>query len=110
MSKMFSFPDIMPTLLGMCNLPIPETVQGLDYTGQLLGTEELDVKAALITCPVPFHQWNYKLGGREYRGVRTEQYTYVRDLNGPWLLYDNVNDPYQMNNVVDQLEFNRNMP
>ena len=105
MTKMFSFPDIMPTLLGMCNLPIPETIEGIDYTGQLLGTEELDVEAAFITCPVPFHQWKYKLGGREYRGVRTEQYTYVCDLNGPWLLYDNVNDPYQMNNVVDQLEF-----
>ncbi len=105
MTKMFSFPDIMPTLLGMCNLPIPETVQGLDYTGQLLGTEELDVEAALITCPVPFHQWKYKLGGREYRGVRTEKYTYVRDLDGPWLLYDNVNDPYQINNVVDQPDF-----
>ena len=105
MTKMFSFPDIMPTLLGICNLPIPETVQGLDYSGQLLGIEELDVEAAFITCPVPFHQWKYKLGGREYRGVRTERYTYVRDLNGPWLLYDNLNDPYQMNNVVGQLEF-----
>ncbi|SNR71176.1 Arylsulfatase A [Lutibacter agarilyticus] len=105
MTKMFSFPDIMPTLLGMSNLPIPETVQGIDYTGQLLGTEVLDVDAALITCPVPFHQWKYKRGGREYRGVRTEKYTYVHDLNGPWLLYDNLKDPYQMNNVVDQPEF-----
>ncbi len=102
MTKMFSFPDIMPTLLGMCNLPIPETVEGVDYTGQLLGTEELDVEAAFITCPVPFHQWKYLVGGREYRGVRTERYTYVCDLNGPWLLYDNLNDPYQLNNVVGQ--------
>ena len=60
MNKMFSFPDIMPTLFAMCNLPIPETLQGLDYTGQLLGTEELDVEAALITCPVSFHHWSYK--------------------------------------------------
>ncbi|AJR04519.1 sulfatase family protein [Siansivirga zeaxanthinifaciens] len=100
MTKMFSFPDIMPTLLGMSNLPIPDSVEGLNYTGQLLGTQELSVDAALITCPVPFHQWKYKNGGREFRGVRTEKYTYVKDLNGPWLLYDNLNDPYQMNNVV----------
>ncbi|RXP59348.1 DUF4976 domain-containing protein [Lutibacter sp. HS1-25] len=105
MTKMFSFPDIMPTLLGMSNLPIPESVEGLNYTGQLLGTQELDVDAALITCPVPFHQWKYKNGGREYRGVRTEKYTYVKDLNGPWLLYDNLNDPYQMNNVVGNEAF-----
>ncbi|WP_418262510.1 sulfatase [Flavobacterium faecale] len=100
MTKMFSFPDIMPTLLGMSNLPIPESVEGLNYTGQLLGTQELDVDAALITCPVPFHQWKYKNGGREYRGVKTEKYTYVKDLNGPWLLYDNLKDPYQLNNVI----------
>ncbi len=105
MTKMFSIPDIMPTLLGMCNLPIPETVEGVDYSGQLLGKEELDVEAALITCPIPFHQWKYIDGARDYRGVRTECYTYVRDHDGPWLLYDNVNDPYQMNNVVNQPEF-----
>ena len=37
--------------------------------------------------------------GREYRGVRTKRYTYVRDLTGPWLLYDNGRDPYQMQNL-----------
>jgi arylsulfatase A-like enzyme len=54
----------------------------------------------MITCPVPFHQWNVRRGGREYRGVRTRHYTYARDLSGPWLLYDNAEDPYQMRNLV----------
>ena len=27
-------------------------------------------------------------------------YTYVRDLSGPWLLYDDEKDPYQINNLV----------
>ena len=44
-------------------------------------------------------------GGREYRGVRTDRFTYVRDLNGPWLLYDNVVDPYQMNNLLGLDEY-----
>lgn len=105
MTKVFSYPDIMPTLLGMSGLSVPESVQGVDYTGQLLGVEDLDVEAALITCPVPFHQWKYKHGGREYRGVRTEKYTYVKDLKGPWLLYDNEKDPYQMNNIVGKNEY-----
>jgi hypothetical protein len=26
----------------------------------------------------------------------------VRDLNGPWLLYDNQADPYQLENLVNQ--------
>ncbi len=62
--------------------------------------EEVNDKGVLIQCPVPFHQWNYKTGGREYRGVRTKRFTYVRDLDGPWLLYDKSIDPYQMNNLV----------
>lgn len=104
-TKLFSYPDIMPTLLGMSGLPIPKTVEGLDYTNELLGKEDLGVDAALITCPVPFHQWSYQQGGKEYRGVRTERYTYAKDLKGPWLLYDNETDPYQMNNLVNKAEF-----
>ncbi len=56
-------------------------------------------------CPVPFHQWNYKRGGRDYRGVRTRRYTYVRDINGPWLLYDNHTDPYQLENLCNSPKY-----
>ena len=93
-------PDIMPTLLGLSGIKIPDTVEGNDYSKIITGEETPDNEAVLIQCPVPFHQWNYGAGGREYRGVRTNRYTYVRDLSGPWLLYDNLNDPYQMNNLV----------
>ncbi|WP_282035777.1 sulfatase family protein [Saccharicrinis aurantiacus] len=105
LTKVFSYPDIMPTLLGLSELAIPESVEGIDYTPQLLGTAEVDVDGALITCPVPFHQWNYKKGGREYRGIRTEEYTYAKDLNGPWLLYNNIEDPYQLTNLVNLPEY-----
>lgn len=105
LTKVFSYPDIMPTLLGLSNLPIPASVEGVDYTGQLLGTEDLAIDGAFITCPVPFHQWSYKNGGREFRGVRTEKYTYAKDLNGPWLLYDNSKDPFQLNNLVGNEEY-----
>lgn len=98
-------PDIMPTLLGLCGIPIPETVEGQNFAKQLESKQDIDNKAALIMLPVPFHQWNYHRGGKEYRGLRTRRYTYTRDLNGPWLLYDNERDPYQMNNVVLSKEY-----
>ena len=60
---------------------------------------------ALIACPAPFGQWERRMGGREYRGIRTGRYTYVRDLKGPWLLFDNETDPYQTNNLVHQAAF-----
>ncbi len=105
LTTVFSFPDIMPTLLGLCNLPIPESVEGLDYAGVLLGQDDLDIDGALISCQVPFHQWSYKKGGREFRGIRTERYTYAKDLNGPWLLYDNEKDPYQLSNLCNNPEY-----
>ena len=33
--------------------------------------------------------------------MRTVRYTYVRDLAGPWLLFDNQADPFQTNNLVN---------
>ncbi|MDN3688625.1 sulfatase family protein [Cyclobacterium jeungdonense] len=94
-------PDILPTLLGLSGLEIPESVEGRDFSQALIQKQELGNEAALIMLPVPFHQWSFQNGGREYRGVRTKKYTYVKDLLGPWLLYDNEMDPFQMHNLVD---------
>jgi arylsulfatase A-like enzyme len=94
-------PDILPTLCGLAGVPIPRTVEGLDYSRYLSGGANPSDGAALIQCVHPFGQWNRpQHGGREYRGLRTARHTYVRDLNGPWLLYDNEKDPFQMTNLV----------
>lgn len=96
-------PDIMPTLLGLCGLPIPATVEGLDFSAHIAGGADPSDGAALLTCPQPFGQWTIGWhGGREYRGLRTVRHTYVRDLHGPWLLYDNDADPYQRLNLVNE--------
>ena len=92
--------DIMPTILGLCGVPIPKQVEGRDYSGYVRGGADPSDGAALISCPAPFGQWARKLGGREYRGIRTPRHTYVRDMNGPWLLFDNRQDPYQLNNLA----------
>lgn len=93
--------DIMPTLLSMSELPIPSTVEGANLYPILRGWKNDDIEGALIECVTPFGEWERRSGGREYRGVRTKRYTYVMDLNGPWLLFDNKNDPYQMKNLVN---------
>lgn len=62
--------------------------------------------ATLLSCVQPFGQWNkVEHGGREYRAIKTKQYTYARDLNGTWLLFDNTKDPYQMNNLVGNPDY-----
>lgn len=98
-------PDILPTLLGLSGIPIPGAIEGTDFA-HILTDPAAPVPdcAALIACPSPFGQWTRARGGREYRGVRTRRHTYVRDLQGPWLLYDNERDPCQLNNLCNQPE------
>ncbi len=99
--------DIMPTLLGLCNATIPTTVEGINYRPYMEGKEKEHLgNAALITCVQPFGQWNrVQHGGKEYRGLRTQRYTYTRDLNGPWLLFDNKKDPFQLNNLIGNADY-----
>jgi arylsulfatase A-like enzyme len=104
-SQPIGTPDILPTLLGLSGIKIPATIQGKDVSPGILHPEKYPLDAALIMLPVPFHEYNFSNGGREYRGVRTERYTYARRLNGPWLLYDNKTDPFQQNNLIGKPEF-----
>ena len=97
-----SLTDVMPTVLSLSRQSIPASVEGQNLAALFRNPRPAKAdEAALISCIVPFHQWNYGRGGREFRGIRTVRYTYVRDLNGPWLLYDNAQDPYQLVNVVN---------
>lgn len=93
--------DIMPTLLSLCRVPIPTSVEGLDFSEAMRGKKDPSGGATVLRCVAPFGEFNRRGGGREYRAVRTAHYTYVRDLKGPWLLYDNLADPYQLHNLVD---------
>jgi len=94
----------MPTLLGLCGVPVPSSVQGDDWSAVARGAAAPEDNAVLIQCPTPFGEWTRARGGREYRGVRTRRHTYVRDLNGPWLLFDNEADPYQLDNLAGKPE------
>lgn len=98
-SAPFNSPDIMPTLLGLAGVPIPDTVEGNNFAPYLRGEADVPAEAALIACIQPAGEYSRNRGGKEFRGIRTERYTYVCDLNGPWLLYDLDADPYQMNNL-----------
>ena len=97
-------PDIMPTLLPLCGIDTPGTVEGHDFSDLVRTGSGPDDNAALIACYAPFDQWTRQGGGREYRGVRTSRHTYVRTLDGPWLLFDNEADPGQLNNLVGRAD------
>ena len=102
--------DIMPTLLGLAGLAVPDRVEGVDLSPFLKGERSDPPESVLIMNPCPFSigdargedQYPDFKGMRfEYRGVVTEHYSYVRTMDKPLFLYDNREDPYQMQNLID---------
>ena len=99
-------PDVMPTLLRLAGIEVPATVEGKDFSAHLRGGDDPSAGEGLIACYHPFGQFTRAFdGGREWRGLRTVRYTYVSGRGGPWLLYDNEADPYQLENVVDRQDY-----
>ncbi|WP_205857680.1 sulfatase, partial [Phytoactinopolyspora endophytica] len=90
--QLFNSPDLMPTLLGYAGLPVPPGVTGAD-----LSVPEAGTPSAFLCVPAAYSSLR-RAGLEEYRGVRDQRYTYVRTRSGPWLLYDNIDDPQQLRN------------
>ena len=96
-------PDIMPTLLGMMQLPVPETVEGMDLSPLAFGKKCEEPDFAFMQGMGHTFQWK---DGHEWRAVRDKRYTYAKYLvDGKELLFDNVNDPKQTKNLVAEPEF-----
>ena len=92
-------PDIMPTLLGLMDLPIPESVEGMDLSHVALGQSGPEPEVALMQGMGHTYMW---IDGFEWRALRDARYTYaVTRVDQAEYLFDNVDDPYQMNNLVD---------
>ena len=107
---LLSSPDIMPTLLGLCGLAphIPAGTEGTDYSRLFLGDELLRPQGALYIRNV---DGDKNPEGKvlsyipEARGIKTEKYTMSLTVDPVTkrlkssLLFDDVNDPYQLVNL-----------
>ena len=70
-------PDLLPMLLVLSGIKIPKSVEGEDFSQDLLIGKDISSEAALIEVPVRFHEWRTANGGREYRVIRIVNYTYA---------------------------------
>lgn len=97
-SAPFGLVDLMPTLCAIAGTPVPDSVQGSAWPEMLLGRpgprpEATPIYLPLHAVPQSFPVW---------RGVVTETHTYARFRHAPWVLYDDMADPYQMRNLIGE--------
>jgi arylsulfatase A-like enzyme len=95
--------DIYPTCAGLCQVKVEPSVQGMDLSGAIDTTGGTERKEAYV-------QWigrgRFRFGDHPYRALRTRRYTYVVGRDEDFcLLFDNYEDPYQMNNLYHQSKF-----
>ena len=101
LDTLISSVDLVPTLLGLMNFPVPETMQGQDLSPIIRGEERGGPDSVFLMEIVPSIP-AMRQGIKEWRGIRTKRYTYARWQDGKvWVLYDNLRDPYQMKNLAD---------
>jgi len=95
-------PDILPTLLGLAGITIPKTIEGEDLSALIRSGKDAEDRAALYMGVAPFAGEGFN---KEYRALRTDRYTYVRNLEGPWLLFDDLQDPHQLDNLLGKPQY-----
>ena len=101
LDPLFGAIDIMPTLCGLAGLSAPPVCSGQDFSPHFRGGNGPAPGSQLI---MHISKKNAS-GGEEhpaplFRGIRTRRHTYAVRPEGPWLLFDNQTDPYQMNNLI----------
>ncbi len=95
-------PDIMPTLLGLLDLPVPPGVEGSDLSHWVLGRPGPAPEEAFLQGMGAVVWWT---DGFEWRAVRDGRYTYARmRTDGGEYLFDLVRDPLQTTNLAGSAE------
>ena len=108
--------DMMPTVLGLLDCPIPDTVEGEDCSRFIKGDEDEDRVSFICASPgradvvEKFNKVGKKSAEYGWRGVRTKKYTYVMELGydvnckPKRYLYNVFEDPEQKNllNLEDE--------
>lgn len=92
--------DMMPSILGLMGLPIPEECHGKNLSEAIISGEE----NAVDYVPI----WLY--GENGYRGIITKDYSYTTSRNPignslQTILYDRKADPFQLNNLFEDDNF-----
>jgi arylsulfatase A-like enzyme len=97
---LFASIDIYPTVCGLAGVPIPQHCSGRSFAPLMRGEGKFNEPEMVFLMNNQGPPTRQEVNVQTYRGVRTKTHTYAVQLDGRWILYDNVADPYQMKNLV----------
>lgn len=99
--ELFGTIDIYPSLCALAGITVPGHCEGRELSALLLGRPARAPDSAFL-MHIDKHHASGGLNNPApiFRGVRTARYTYAAGETGPWVLYDNQEDPYQLHNLV----------
>ncbi|HNB52956.1 MAG TPA: sulfatase [Anaerolineales bacterium] len=99
-SRLVTNLDLAPTLLELAGLPIPATADGTSLIPLLRDDPDLAWRDAIL-----IEHWPTGEGFGDtiptFYGIRTEAWKYVEYDTGEKELYDLVNDPYELDNQIN---------
>ncbi len=106
-NRVISLIDLYPTTCALCGLPVPEGLDGVDFSGVLRDPASADaprayaisqmfaqgtlVQSMLVPTDAPYRAW---------RAIRTEHWKYIEVQGGEPLLFDLQNDPGESRNLA----------
>ncbi|RGL99133.1 MULTISPECIES: sulfatase [Hungatella] len=99
-SILFNSVDVMPSLLAMCGIDIPDSVTGNDLSHAFTGQKGADPDSVFFQ--ILGQGWPARGPWVGYwRGIRTDRYVYARwwKKEMPSLLFDIQKDPYELENL-----------
>jgi len=93
-------PDILPTMLSLADIGIPGSIEGKDISSVVKNPEKQIDRAVIFMSIYPVAITHFS----EYRAIKTKRYTYVKTAEKAIMLFDNLLDPYEMNNLINKPE------
>lgn len=97
--------DLPVSLLDLLGLRFSGNVDGKDLHELFINPDAKGLEECYIFDHIPCHQAFFR-GSSEWRGIRTRRYTYARTAaDDGYMLYDNLEDPYQMVNRINDPDY-----
>jgi len=97
--EILSLVDLPVSLLALAGIQFNEKRDGKDLHHLFTQHTAKGLECAYLCDLIPCHQ-AYDRGSPEWRGIKTARYTYARSYDNSFnVLFDNISDPFQLNNL-----------